>query len=184
MWPWGHLGFGYLLLSAYNHLVGRRRPGDLEALALVVGTQFPDLIDKPLGWTLGVLPSGRSLAHSIITAAIVVYAVARLARAYGTSGVGRGFAIGYASHLVGDSYGQVLDGEYGELTFLLWPALPLPEGAGTETSIVAHFRHMEFTPVLLFGLLVGSFAVLVWIFDGAPGVRPVWRALRGKPISS
>ena len=185
MWPWGHLGFGYLVLSAYDHLVGGRRPGDLEALALAIGTQFPDLIDKPLGWSLEVLPSGRSLGHSLITAAIAIYAVSRVARTYETDGVGGGFAVGYLSHLVGDSYGAVLAGESGTLSYLLWPVLPIPTRvSGREYGILAHFTEIQFSPLLLLELGLGAFAVLIWILDGAPGVRPVWRALRGDSVSA
>ena len=40
-------------------------------LALAIGTQLPDLIDKPLTYQFAVLPSGRSLGHSLFFAAVL-----------------------------------------------------------------------------------------------------------------
>jgi hypothetical protein len=61
MWPWEHLAVGYLLYSVSCVLWGRY-PTRIGVAALAFGTQFPDLVDKPLGWWLGVLPSGQSFA--------------------------------------------------------------------------------------------------------------------------
>ncbi|PSQ17916.1 hypothetical protein BRC99_00275 [Halobacteriales archaeon QS_7_69_60] len=69
MLPWGHLAVGYL---AYSLAVRGRTggpPAGLATAALAVGTQFPDLIDKPLVAWVSLLPSGRSLGHSLLFAA-------------------------------------------------------------------------------------------------------------------
>jgi len=68
MWPWGHLAVGYLLWSVLVRDRRFRPPTGAETLLLAVGTQFPDAVDKPLAWSLGVLPNGRSLAHSVFLA--------------------------------------------------------------------------------------------------------------------
>lgn len=68
MWPWEHLAVGYIGYSLSVRLAGRGVPRPRPVVALAVGTQFPDLVDKPLSWTLGVLPSGHSLAHSLFAA--------------------------------------------------------------------------------------------------------------------
>ena len=65
--PLGHAAFGYVLYSLYTRLHLNHPPQGLAALALAFGTQFPDLIDKPLTWTFAVLPYGRSFAHSLFT---------------------------------------------------------------------------------------------------------------------
>lgn len=57
MWPWGHVGAGYLVYTLLRRHTGER-PAGAAVLALAVGTQFPDLVDKPLGWTVGLLPGG------------------------------------------------------------------------------------------------------------------------------
>jgi hypothetical protein len=128
MFPWTHAAFGYLLFVA---LVGvfivlgyRQRIARVELLAVVVGTQLPDLVDKPLAWWLGVLPAGRSLAHSLFVAvplALVVLSVAWY-RGYPMAGVA--FGVGYASHLVGDSYVALYYWRPAEFAFLFWPVLP------------------------------------------------------------
>lgn len=58
MWPWGHAAIGYLLFSMDTRLRYGRRPGGPATILLFFGTQFPDLVDKPLAWTLPLLPSG------------------------------------------------------------------------------------------------------------------------------
>ena len=72
MLPWGHAALGYLFYTAYARLRYRHPPVGLSVYALGLGTQFPDLIDKPLAWHFAVLPSGRSLAHSLFTLGVVV----------------------------------------------------------------------------------------------------------------
>src|SRR6056297_3615611 len=98
MWPWGHAVVGYLAYSGTTHVGWKRPPSHAATVALLFGTQFPDLVDKPLAWSLGVLPSGRSLAHSTLTAVLLVcvlYVVFARRRA-----VVGAFALGYASHLL------------------------------------------------------------------------------------
>jgi len=47
---------------------------------LLFATQLPDLVDKTLGWSLDVLPSGRSLAHSLFTTVLLVFIVSLIGR--------------------------------------------------------------------------------------------------------
>ena len=167
MWPWGHLAFGYVAYSLYRRLARREPPTDRGALAAAFGTQFPDLVDKPLAWWVGVIPNGRSLTHSVITAtliALVVYLVA--ARAERRS-LAVAFAVGYASHLVGDSFGSLLGGTPERLAFLLWPLLPPVRYDDGE--LLAHLLGIELTPLFAaeFVFLVGALAL--WYLDGLPG---------------
>ena len=60
MLPWGHLAVGYLAYSLAVRVRSGGPPAGLAVAALAVGTQFPDLIDKPLVSWVSVLPSGRS----------------------------------------------------------------------------------------------------------------------------
>ena len=172
MLPWGHAAFGYLLYSLGVRARGIGPPGDTAVLALAVGTQVAD-VDKVLAWTFDVLPSGRSLAHSVFVAAVLVAVVHRLFLARDRRTESRAFALGYASHLVADSLGPLLRGEHESLGFLLWPVTPpLPDDNG---SILAFFLTLELTPLLWFGLGVAGLALVVWTVDGTPGVA----ALRG-----
>ena len=58
MWPWGHLAAGYPVYTAYTRLHTGDPPADVPALVALLGTQLPDLVDKPLA----VLPTVRSLS--------------------------------------------------------------------------------------------------------------------------
>ena len=71
MWPWGHLAVGYLVYSGLSRWRFGRLPGSVATLAVALGTQLPDLVDKPLAWTVNVLASGRSLAHSLDRKSVV-----------------------------------------------------------------------------------------------------------------
>lgn len=82
---------------------GQGPTGDTVLLVLA-GTQIPDIIDKPLAWTFGVLPSGRMFAHSIVLSGPLLalgylYAVRR-----GRSCEAALVAVAYLSHIVGDLY--------------------------------------------------------------------------------
>ncbi|WP_224447660.1 metal-dependent hydrolase [Haloprofundus salilacus] len=167
MWPWGHLAFGYLLYTTWIHLVHRRSPTGLEALALAFGTQFPDLVDKPLAWTFGVLPSGRSLTHSLLVAVIVIAGVFVLLRRRGVDEYAVAFGIGYFSHLVGDSLKHLLSGEFEMLAFLLYPITYTDYGV--EQGFLYHLSELRLTQFLGPETLVILLVVAIWVRDGTPG---------------
>ena len=174
MWPWGHLVFGYVLYSGYRRLVHRDRPDGTSVLFIVAGTQLPDLIDKPLAWTFHVLPSGRSLAHSVFAAVLVSALVWAYCRKRGRSDLGAAFTISYFSHLVADGYIYLLSGQYAYLSYLGWPLLP-PPPYGDEGTFFTHFANISFTPGFALQLLLVVVVYVIWIEDGAPG-----RAALGK----
>lgn len=169
MMPLGHAAVGYLLYAAY---AVRRRfdPHSGPLLAVLFGTQFPDLVDKPLGWTFGVLPSGRSLAHSLITAALVVALVLYAARRHDRWYWGTAFSIGYLSHLAADSVMPALRGRPDRLTNLGWPLLP-PPAYGDEHGFGIYFANLRSTVAsgdvsafLAFQFLLAAVAVAVAAF--------------------
>jgi hypothetical protein len=75
MWPWEHVVVGYLAYSAVSHAVAGRAPSGRAAIAVAFAALLPDLVDKPLAWGLGVLPSGRSFAHSLVVAVPTVLGI-------------------------------------------------------------------------------------------------------------
>lgn len=177
MWPWEHLASGYLVYSLANRGTGGDRPTGMEALALVVGTQFPDLVDKPLGWGTTLLPSGISLAHSLLCAVPVSAAAILLARRADAGRVGWAFAAGYLAHLPGDIVYPMAVGGEPRLGFLLWPLVETT--ASTPASITGHvwglvaqFLEILGTPVgqvyLVLELVLLGAAVLAWLGDGRP----------------
>ena len=66
MWPWEHAAVAYLCWAALDRRAARSEGA--AVVAVLVGSQFPDLIDKPLSWVFQVLPTGQSLAHSLLFA--------------------------------------------------------------------------------------------------------------------
>lgn len=173
MWPWGHLGLGYLLALPLLARLGLA-DDDVALAALAVGTQLPDLVDKPLAWTFDVMPYGRAAAHSVLVlgaVAVVVGLVWRSVR------VGVVLLVGWTTHLVGDVLYPLAEGALGDVSFLAWPLLALPEPAG-DYGILSYFRNVALTgetalELSLFALAAGVFAVRRWrarrAFGGSPG---------------
>lgn len=169
MWPWGHLGCGYLAYRLWQHYTDSSSPNNSEIAALVLGTQLPDLIDKPLSWTLGVLPAGRTLAHSALSTSVVFVVVLRLTHRFGRPSIGHAFIIGYGTHLLGDTVALHPDHTAAPPRFLLWPLLPIEQSHASE-SIVKHFETIEQTPCVRSEVLLLVVAILVWARDGYPGI--------------
>ena len=180
MWPWTHLAVGYLVVSIAWRLRGRRVDGAVAGAA-VLGTQFPDLVDKPLAWYVGVLPAGRSLTHSAITAAAISAVVVTVAARLDRFEPGLAFAVAYASHLLGDALPKLPDGDYESLTFLLWPLLPLPDYGGAEQPLESLGEILAMPGAYVFAsparLAVLGIVALVWRADGCPGLAEIGRCL-------
>ena len=170
MWPWGHLAFGYLLYSLGVHTSRRSPPDSTGVLALAIGTQLPDLIDKPLTWWIPILPGGRTLGHSLVFAVPLVIAVVLVARRFGSVSHVAAFAVGYASHLAGDLLYPLAVGNYWELNILLWPITPTVL-YDTQPSVLWHLSTIKLTPIFVAELALGVFVVAIWVFDGVPLLR-------------
>jgi len=177
MWPWGHLAAGYLLYSAYTRLRTGESPADVPALVALFGTQLPDLIDKPLAWSLSVLPTGRSLAHSLVVAAPVLAVVWFLTARRDARPLAAALGVGWVSHSFTDALYPLLAGKFDEVTFLAWPLLPLP-AYEVDGSFAAHFALISPSPTFLFELLLVVLASVAWHADGHPGLATVrsWSA--------
>lgn len=174
MWPWGHAALGYLLYASYTRLRYDRTPDGASTLILLIGTQLPDLIDKPLAWTLPVLPSGRSLGHSVLVLVPLSLLVYALAVRYQDGDWGNAFVIGVLSHAVVDVLPSAVRGEFAYTTSLVWPLLPPPPYPERDRTILGHFLAIEPTPMLMFELVLTVVAVVVWWRQGRPG----WRTIR------
>ncbi|MDZ7730900.1 MAG: metal-dependent hydrolase [Natrialbaceae archaeon] len=176
MLPPGHLAVAYLCYwaIAQRRFGGRVAPG--AAVVVVVASQFPDLIDKPLSWWFGVLPTGRTLAHTLLVlvplAAIVYWAL----DTRGRTQIGLAFGVGALSHAFADAAMSVV---YREVpTFLLWPVLAVEtDGYGTPSIlgllVEAYTKSGLVSSAILLegGLLV--LAAWLWVRDGTPGLPKV-----------
>lgn len=195
MWPWEHVLVGYVVFSLSSRLLYRRPPGDRAAVAVVVGSLLPDLVDKPLAWQFGLVETGYALAHSVVVAVPVCVGVWAYARRRGSRSVGAGFAVGYLVHLPADvvSYYVRRGSWYPER--VLWPvrtAEPterLPAGLYDRTLVylepyVAELLSGSPGPYMSVVLSLGAGAFALWVIDGAPGIAPLVDALsacRGRP---
>ena len=172
MWPPGHLAVGYLSYAVLRRFGDGDPPNATATVALAVGTQLPDVVDKPLSWTFGLLPTGRSLAHSALTTMVVTAVVARYANANDRPAVGAAFAVGYWSHLLGDLYAAVVAGESQTNWFFLWPIVP-QEGYVTSPSFLEYVEAIGWRTALVIAY-VGAFALAATIVsrrtreDGRP----------------
>jgi hypothetical protein len=171
MWPWGHAAAGYLLYSLFVRATGER-PTGVAVLTLAVGTQFPDLVDKTLGWEVGVLPGGRTLAHSLLTVAVLWAVVTTVTRRYGRSVLGQAFLVGTLIHILTDGLYSAIEGDFADLSYLLWPVLPMPE-EDAGLSIISMFAEMTLTTTVIFELGLVALAAGLWWADGRPGLATV-----------
>jgi len=133
-------------------------------VAVLLATQIPDVIDKPLALMFHVLPSGRSFAHSFLIAIPLVgllwFVLSRLDQEELRTPV----AIGYISAIVTDLPSDVLRGHIHDATFVLWPLLPLPEYE-TQPTFGAHLARLQLSTELSIELVAGLAVLLVLIYN-------------------
>lgn len=174
--PWGHLGIAYLLYTLYSRLRYGHPPRDLPAITLAVASQFPDIVDKPLAWHFGVLPGGRTLTHSLFSAAIILLVVYIVTAWFDRTDVAVAFGIGHVSHSFLDVPPGVFMGDPSGAAFLLWPLFEqtMYEPYGSSDVV----RRLYFrTQIFVFVL-----AIVVWYRDGMPPLGTV-RALLKRGVS-
>lgn len=172
MWPWGHAALGYLLYASYTRRRYDRPPDGPPTVLLLFGTQLPDLIDKPLAWTLPVLPSGRSLGHSLLLLVPLVLVVAVAVQDRDPEWA-TALAIGALSHTVVDVLPALVRGEFAYTTSLVWPLLPPPPYDKQGRTIIGHFLSLEPTPMVKFELVLALVALVVWWRQGRPGIDTI-----------
>jgi len=170
MLPLGHAALGYLLYSGASHAIRGDTPTEWSVILLGFGTQFPDLIDKPFSWTFQVLPTGRSLFHSVFIVGLVCAAVILLSRRYGHRDLGIAFATGYGSHLIGDALHPAVTGSVQGLEWLVWPLIPA-DAVEYQKGFVEFFTSLTVTPWLLLEVLLAGGALVLWYVDGFPGFK-------------
>ncbi|ADB60172.1 membrane-bound metal-dependent hydrolase [Haloterrigena turkmenica DSM 5511] len=177
MWPWGHLAIAYLCYSIARYRLRDRPPRALPVIALAIGSQFPDLIDKPFAWSFEILPGGRTLTHSVFVAALLLPSVYLLARRFDRPDAGVAFVVGHVSHLLADiPPNAILTADASQLTFLVWPLLPPPPYEEVDGILAGFLRYsMGWYEWAQLGLAL--VALLVWYRDGRPGLGYVRRSV-------
>ena len=189
MWPWEHLAVAYVLYSLFTNVVRRRSPSTRETIAVVVGSQLPDLVDKPLAWTFGITETGYSIGHSMFVAPIVCLAVYVAAARSGERRLAGAFSLAYLSHLLTDVLNPIRYGRPLEPRVVLWPISSPP--AGDHGGFVDHFgvyivRHVNalleggLSTDAAFQVFLMVAVLALWLYDGAPIVSDCWHFARNR----
>jgi hypothetical protein len=161
MRPLEHFLFAALPLAAYAAVRYRRLPRGHTLLLVLVATQLPDLIDKPLAWSFDVLPSGRMFAHSLVIALPVLSIGCVLAARRGWGRPAALFSLAYLSHLIGDFYPILWQGSgYYFFPNLFWPLLAVnPDRSPSFAAHASASLWSLLVPFSVFLLVVGYIAI-------------------------
>lgn len=180
MWPWEHVAVAYLAYSGFRRLRGRGPPDDRTALVVVVAALIPDLVDKPLSWTVGLFPAGYAIGHSLFVW-IAVFGVIMSVES-GRRELGLATLVGAGSHLAGDVAYPLLKGEGLAVERVLWPLVTLPPyevDLGLLARTLSYLHRFagrtlagEVGVVIWFQLGLMLVVIAVWVYDGMPGTRP------------
>ncbi|MEA1930911.1 MAG: metal-dependent hydrolase [Euryarchaeota archaeon] len=176
MWPLGHAAVAYLCYTGLCRARSTSPPGERAVLAVLVGSQIPDLIDKPLAWYLGVLPTGRSLGHSLLVIGPLIGLALLVASRYGRPEYGIAAGVGAGSHPLVDALPALWGA--ADPAILVWPLLPLepyPDGAPTIMGLLADSLG---EPYFLAEFVLAAIAAVVWRQAGYPGLALPRRAAR------
>lgn len=169
------MAVAYLLYAAYARRRAHPVPPGIAIIALVLGSVFPDIVDKPLAWRAGLIPSGRSLTHSFLVLGPFCLLVALLGRRYDRETIAHAVAIGVLSHPTVDAVPAAWGN--ADPRFLVWPVMGMaPDECGPPTvisllrrSLPRSYFHLEF---VLFAI-----ATIVWRAHGYPGIDSIgWPA--------
>lgn len=171
MWPMGHVAVAYLCLIGYDRLRSTNLSIDGTTVLIVCfGALFPDLVDKPLAWYLGVLPTGRSLGHSLVVLVPLCLAVGMLAAQRDRIGWAVAFAIGVMSHVILDAL-PVLWDPTASADFLAYPIVRVEPYADESAPGVFELLLNSLTdPYFLIEFPLLAIALFAWYQRGLPGV--------------
>ncbi|MDS0478401.1 metal-dependent hydrolase [Natrinema sp. 1APR25-10V2] len=181
MWPWEHLIVSYILYSLISHTVFRESPSGLDALAVVLASVLPDLIDKPLAWEYGIFDVGYAIGHSIFFAVPLAILVGMIANVTARPRTSLAFGLSYLLHPPADIIDAVFRQGVLLIDLAFWPVTLVeghPPGPSFFEAVFLLFGH--YTSDLLAGNLsaylriqvgLAGFTILVWLLDGAPVLR-------------
>lgn len=159
--PIKHVVLSLLPVVCYTLLRDRTVPSGVIVAIGVAGGLVADLIDKPLAWQFGLVPSGRMVAHSIVLSVPVLVVVLAAAVRLDRSSYGVVFAWGHLSHIVADFRSVLVHGT-GSYWFpnLFWPLLPAnPDRTVGYSNNLPAFDLLLLLELVLFATILGYVAV-------------------------
>lgn len=194
MWPWEHAIVGYLAYSVFCHLYYRAAPGSSEALVVGFASVLPDVIDKPLAWSIGLFDTGYALGHSLFFSLPLVVGLGVLSRSGGHPRVGVAFAVGYLLHPVGDLVQLSASNGGVPYELMLWPLATFEPGGYTRGfagnflylfgRYVADFVGGDLSTYMWLQLGIMGLTILLWLYDGAPVLREFVREFEHHVVRS
>lgn len=153
MLPVAHAAIGILTYAAVQLSRDWRALILRSGVAATLGSQLPDLIDKPLAY-YALLPSGRSLAHSLFFVATLATLLYFLTPdEYRTSALA--VCVATTAHIVTDAHHALLTDPLTTLPgYLLWPLTTAPrygDPAAPWVRVLHIYSHPTFSiqPLLL-----------------------------------
>jgi hypothetical protein len=160
--PSEHFIVAVLPTAAYVIARDRALPTPQFLAVVFVGSQLPDLVDKPLAHQFGLLPSGRVFLHSIPIALPLVGLVLYYAYRTDRLRLGGAYAFAHATHLLADNHSALRDPTRGFPPDLLWPfTQPAPR------PLVPWWAGPDGINVLLWTLFSAAvLAVLLYVLGG------------------
>ena len=170
MWPLGHAAVAYLCYTAWTRLGSDRHPDHVPVIIVIFASQFPDLVDKPLAWYVGALPTGRTLAHSLLVLVPLCIAIYLVSHRYDRTAYGIAFAIGAISHAIVDALPALWSGT--DPGFLLWPIISVEPYENGPPTIMALLEASLGNPYFYSEFVLAAMAVVAWRADGYPGLAP------------
>jgi inner membrane protein len=164
-----HLGIAFVLARL---VAGRHPRGPVDFRFVLLGSMIADLIDKPIGFGLGI--GGRAAAHT------AAFAVGLTLLAFGVHMRGRSdflwLAFGHWTHLL-------LDGMWEAPEVLLYPAFGWTFPPETATVLDLLLRIQD--PVVLGGEILGAVLLAVLAHDaGLTSWAAVKRFVRSGELPS
>lgn len=168
MWPIGHVAVAYLVSAGTRRIRSVQPPQEGIVVAACVAGLAPDLIDKPLSWQAGVLPTGRSLAHSLLILGPCCLLAYLIARRRGRGELGITVAVGAVSHPLVDAFPSLW--QSGTASFLLWPVTSVDPYEGAPPGLFELLSSAAAEPYFVSEFVLFALAVWVWQREGAPGL--------------
>lgn len=157
MYPVAHAIVALLPTVGYVLLRDGRLPSLRFVGVVIVGSQFPDLIDKPLAHQFGLIPSGRVFMHSLPIALPVLVVVGLYGWLTERPRLGWAFVVAYLSHLLADNYRAFVGSTPQLPSDLLWPfAAPIarpiePHWAGPDDITIRLWTILSVVVLTLVG---------------------------------
>lgn len=163
MLPPEHFLVAFIPLLVYVLVRDKQLPSLRFVAVVFLGTQFPDLIDKPLAHQFGVLPSGRVFMHSLPTAIPVLLIIGLYGWKTNRLRLSSAFIFSHLSHLLADNYRLLIQSKPQIPADLLWP-LTQPI-ARPVAPYWAGARGINVRLWTIFSMIVLSISVCILIVD-------------------